>query len=86
MLMQSWMQEEPIHLKGPDILKDMKARAEEFPEPYNSIFQAIPEGTKAWHNRLTYWPTQPWDNRNGRVTLAGDAAHPMTFRKPRLEP
>jgi len=86
MLMQSWMQDEPIHLKGPDVLKDMKTRAMEFPEPYNSIFQAIPDGTKAWHNRLTYWPTQPWDNRNGRVTLAGDAAHPMTFRKCRLRP
>lgn len=22
-----------------------------------------------------------WDNRQGRVTLAGDAAHPMTFQR-----
>lgn len=24
-----------------------------------------------------YWLAEPWDTRNGRVTLGGDSAHPM---------
>jgi 2-polyprenyl-6-methoxyphenol hydroxylase-like FAD-dependent oxidoreductase len=26
---------------------------------------------------MKYWVPQPFDNRNGRITIAGDAAHPM---------
>lgn len=80
MLIQTWMQQEPTALSGSAIIEDMKRRAKAFADPYRTIIQAIPDQTPAWHNRLSYWPTQPWDNLGGRVTLAGDAAHPMTFR------
>ncbi|KAJ9640316.1 hypothetical protein H2199_005855 [Coniosporium tulheliwenetii] len=81
MLIQTWIQEEPTTLSGNAIIEDMKRRTQSFADPYKTIIQAIPDGTKAWHNRLSYWPTQPWDNLDGRVTLAGDAAHPMTFHR-----
>jgi len=86
MFILSWISEVPTGLSGSEILKDLKERAEPFAEPLRSIFQSIPDGTTAWHNRLSLWPTQPWDNRSGTVTLAGDAAHPMTFRAYHLPP
>jgi len=86
MFILSWISEVPTGLSGSEILKDLKERAEPFAEPFRSIFQSIPDGTTAWHNRLSLWPTQPWDNRSGTFTLAGDAAHPMTFRAYHLPP
>lgn len=84
MFLFSWMPKEGEYpaetLHGPAILQDLKKRAESFNEPFNLFFQSIPDGTKCWHNRLSYWVPEPWDNRNGTVTLVGDAAHPMTFR------
>ena len=54
-------------------------------DPFRAVVRGIPRGTKAWYSRrLKYWPTQPWDGRGGRVTLAGDAAHAMTFRECRV--
>ncbi|KAI9879127.1 MAG: hypothetical protein M1830_009514 [Pleopsidium flavum] len=81
MFILSWVSDGPTGLSGSDILKNLKERAEPFAEPFRSIIQSIPDGTMAWHNRLSLWPTQPWDNRGGTVTLAGDAAHPMTFHR-----
>ncbi len=81
MIIQSWSSErDPKSLTGSNILDDMKARGKLFGEPFNAIFQSIPEDTYCWHNRLSYWITEPWDNHNGTMTLVGDAAHPMTFR------
>ncbi|KAF2160539.1 hypothetical protein M409DRAFT_59808 [Zasmidium cellare ATCC 36951] len=65
------------------ILEDLKRRAEPFEEGIRELWRSIPEGTKCWHNRLSEWipPEAGWDNRNGTVTLVGDAAHPMTFHR-----
>ncbi|KAF2841942.1 FAD/NAD(P)-binding domain-containing protein [Patellaria atrata CBS 101060] len=81
MFLQSWKEEDSTPLSQTKILQDMKTRADDFADPYKSCVYAIAEGTKCWRSRLKYWPTEPWDNLNGTVTLAGDAAHPMTFRK-----
>lgn len=39
----------------------------------------------AWNIKLRNWdpslPDHRWDNALGRVTLVGDAAHPMTFQR-----
>lgn len=80
LLTQSWRSSESSHLQGPAIVTDMKERASLFASPFREAFQAIPEGAPSWHNRLSNWPTKPWDNRGGKITLIGDAAHPMTFR------
>jgi hypothetical protein len=82
MILQSWASDQDLpDLKGPKILEDLKERGKLYGEPFNELFQSIPEDTRCWHGRLSYWPTEAWDNHNGTVTLVGDAAHPMTFRK-----
>ncbi|RDL39632.1 FAD protein [Venustampulla echinocandica] len=81
MLMQTWLSDEPTGLKGDNILPAICERGKCFSYPFNEAFATIPEGTLVWHSRLSYWPTKPWDNRGGLVTLAGDAAHPMTFHR-----
>jgi hypothetical protein len=81
MLIQSWRSDEPTGLEGDTILQDMYRRGRTYyAYPFNEVFTSIPLGTKVWHNRLSTWPTKAW-NRTGLVTLAGDAAHPMTFRE-----
>jgi 2-polyprenyl-6-methoxyphenol hydroxylase-like FAD-dependent oxidoreductase len=77
----TYMQEEPVYLKGREIVRDIKSRTQHFAEPFRTFTAAIPDDAPAWHNRLSYWVPQPWENHNGRVTIIGDAAHPMTFRK-----
>ena len=79
--MQTWRSDAETGLKGDNILPAMYERGKAFGYPFNEVFATIPPGTPVWHNRLRYWPTKPWDSRNGLVTLAGDAAHPMTFRE-----
>ncbi|KAK7052878.1 hypothetical protein VNI00_004198 [Paramarasmius palmivorus] len=61
----------------PEILRKAKAQAQRFGEPFRSIWNAVPDDAPVWYNRLSSWPTEEWDNRNGTVTLIGDAAHPM---------
>ncbi len=62
-------------------LSELKAKTGRFADPFRSANEWIPDGTPVRMNRVTYWEPIPWDSRGGRVTLAGDAAHPMTFRK-----
>lgn len=46
---------------------------------FKSAVEWIPEDdTATIVGRISYWFTVPWDNHGVRVTLAGDAAHPMT--------
>jgi hypothetical protein len=49
-----------------------------FCEPYRSITSWMPDDAQITVSATNYWVTTPWDNRDGRVTLMGDAAHPMT--------
>ena len=80
MLIESWKPNDPSYnpsmLQGSKILHDLKQRAAKFSTNLSLIWQSIPEGTKCWHSRLSSWVPQPWDNRDGTVTLLGDAAHP----------
>lgn len=62
-------------------LEAYKKRAETFGEPFKSAVLWIPEGTKLYSNRLSYWVPQPWDSKGGRFAILGDAAHPMTFQR-----
>lgn len=67
--------------EDPTSLKLLKEKAETFCEPFRSANLWVPEGTTVTSNNLSYWIPVHWDNRNGRITLVGDAAHPMTFRQ-----
>jgi hypothetical protein len=66
-----------------DRLKRLKEhiRKAGWAEPYKSAIEWIPEDTEVSKDQLKIWKTVSWNNQNGRVTLCGDAAHAMTFRK-----
>ena len=53
-------------------------RVSECVDPWKSAVDWIPEGTRVSFNNLAYWKTQEFVIMGGRVTRAGDAAHPMT--------
>lgn len=56
-------------------------RSQQWGEPFKSANLWIPEGTKLGVNKIAYWIPEKWNTRSGRVVLAGDAAHPMTFQR-----
>ena len=63
-----------------------KELAKQFADPFKSAFEWLPDDfTDAWYGKLRHWdpqaPGHEWDNQGGRVTLAGDGAHPMTFQR-----
>lgn len=62
-------------------LGELKEKATVFAEPFRSANAWVPDGTPVHVNRLNYWVPQQRSSRAGRVTLAGDAGHPMTFHR-----
>lgn len=59
-------------------LTHFKELAANYAEPFRSAAAWVPDGTYVPYDRIKHWPKPVrWDNHNGRVTLAGDAAHPM---------
>lgn len=85
MMISTWIPDDPNYdpkpLQSGEILADLKKRKKRFGPDIDFMWQSIPDDTQCWHSRLSYWIPEPWDNRNGTITLVGDAAHPMTFRK-----
>jgi 2-polyprenyl-6-methoxyphenol hydroxylase-like FAD-dependent oxidoreductase len=85
-LIQSWLdssQPATVDLSTPaGRMKFFKARAAEYAEPWRSAGAAVADDVNIPLDRGTYWDkSQKWDNRGGKMTLCGDAAHPMTPRK-----
>ncbi|KFY16415.1 hypothetical protein V492_01353 [Pseudogymnoascus sp. VKM F-4246] len=62
-------------------LADLKKKAENFAEPFRSANLWVPDDTPINESMISYWIPIPWDDHNGRITLAGDAAHPMPFQR-----
>ncbi|KAI6778299.1 uncharacterized protein J7T54_008477 [Emericellopsis cladophorae] len=60
-------------------LADMKRRAQRFHPVLRDAVQSIPEESQVLEIVLQDWPCYDWNNRGGRVTLIGDAAHAMTM-------
>ena len=63
-----------------------KELAAQFADPIRSAFEWMPkDNERVWYGKLNYWDPgekgHRWDNYQGRITLAGDAAHPMTFHR-----
>ncbi|KAJ6134202.1 hypothetical protein N7523_000524 [Penicillium sp. IBT 18751x] len=47
-------------------------------EPYRSVAEWLTDDIEVGGESFHYWGNiAPWNNHDGRVTLAGDAAHPM---------
>lgn len=66
-------------------LRQIKEFATAFTDPWKSAFEWLPEEHPVWYFPLTDFDPREeshrWDNHGGRVTLAGDAAHAMTFQR-----
>ncbi|KAI9730425.1 MAG: hypothetical protein M1834_005935 [Cirrosporium novae-zelandiae] len=66
-------------------LKQLKGLAKDFCDPWKSGYEWIPNNQLIWYHGMTQWdPTasdHQWDNHGGRITLAGDSAHPMTYQR-----
>ncbi len=62
-------------------VKLMKQLAEGWTDPFKEIVMNIPETAQAKTIRLEDWVPKigAWDNKEGRVTMIGDAAHAMTM-------
>lgn len=76
-LAMAWRDEARHELSYADRLALIKEKAAGLAEPARSSFMWIPEGTRVHKADISYWITQAWDNHQGRLTLMGDAAHPM---------
>lgn len=58
-------------------LRFFKERSSRICEPFATAAAALPEDTVLPADPGQQWSPIAWDNRNGTVTLAGDAAHSM---------
>ncbi|KAH8898801.1 FAD-binding domain-containing protein [Thozetella sp. PMI_491] len=57
----------------------MKEMAQPFEERLKRAIDEIPDDSEVLEIRLQDWVPRVWNNRAGRATLAGDAAHAMTM-------
>ena len=78
----TWLEPGTDHVTSPvEVRNAWDSWTEKLAEPFASAYRSVPEDTTIWCHRLAHWPTIAWGGRTGTVTLAGDAAHPMTYRK-----
>lgn len=77
--------EAPIEVpaQNDDRVALIKRISETWTDPFKSILHNIPETTPAKSITIEEWipETGVWDNRKGKITLIGDAAHTMTMCK-----
>ena len=62
-------------------LAQVREKASTMCEPFRSAVMWMPDDINITYDKMSYWVPIPWNNHDGRVTLAGDAAHPMTPRE-----
>ncbi|KAG9555690.1 FAD/NAD(P)-binding domain-containing protein, partial [Aureobasidium melanogenum] len=58
-------------------LAELKRRGSLLCEPFTSAYDCLDNNLDVRFEELGLWETKEWDCRNGRVVLAGDAAHAM---------
>lgn len=77
-LIPSWAGAPDMSLTNAERRAHLLAKTNGLAEPFHSAYAWIPEDTEIAYQHVGYWiAEQPWDTRSGRITLAGDAAHPM---------
>jgi 2-polyprenyl-6-methoxyphenol hydroxylase-like FAD-dependent oxidoreductase len=82
-ILATWGKQDSDYAEGRNMVDELRQRMDDWADPYKSAVEWIPEDTRAKAVPLKIWgpPETGWDNRDGRITLSGDAAHSMTFRK-----
>ena len=68
---------EGVSVVGQAALDHLKATTTGLAGPFQSMIDWSPDGSDCHIDEMKTWVPRPFDNRGGRVTLAGDAAHPM---------
>jgi len=63
--------------KGPEALAWVKETSGDLIEPFRGTIMGTRESEGCYVDEMRTWVPVEWDTRGGRVTLAGDAAHPM---------
>jgi 2-polyprenyl-6-methoxyphenol hydroxylase-like FAD-dependent oxidoreductase len=76
-LAMAWLGDTDQSMSYPERLALIKSKAGTLGEPARSAFTWIPEDTLVHKADISYWISKPWNNQDGRITLAGDAAHAM---------
>jgi 2-polyprenyl-6-methoxyphenol hydroxylase-like FAD-dependent oxidoreductase len=71
----------PVASQGQEALDYLKETTRGLAEHFQSQIDWTPDGSTCYIDEMKYWVSEPFDNRGGRVTLAGDAAHPMLVCK-----
>lgn len=64
-----------------DAINYIKESTKGLCEPFQSLIDWTPAGSPCYMDEMKYWVPVPFNNHSGRVTLAGDAAHPMLICK-----
>lgn len=80
-LIQSWLyksEADEVPQTDAERLAKFKENAQQFEPRLRNAVQSLPDDSKLLHIKLVDWVPDDWPNQNGRVTLAGDAAHAMT--------
>ncbi|KAH8812571.1 hypothetical protein F5884DRAFT_785833 [Xylogone sp. PMI_703] len=78
-IMPTWLADNntTVQSSGSAALAELKSKALSLADPWKSSILWIPDDTPVSCNRVSYWPTIPWDSQHGTITLAGDSAHPV---------
>ena len=67
------------------LMRHIKTMANEFADPWKSAFEWLPDTHPLWFMGMTDWDpasaSNAWHSHGGLVTLAGDAAHVMTYQR-----
>jgi 2-polyprenyl-6-methoxyphenol hydroxylase-like FAD-dependent oxidoreductase len=62
---------------GPAALDHLRATTQSLAAPFQQFVDWSPDGSECYIDEMRTWVPRGFDNRGGRVTVAGDAAHPM---------
>ncbi|KAE9364775.1 FAD/NAD(P)-binding domain-containing protein [Stipitochalara longipes BDJ] len=73
----SWLGQRNASLSNEERMKNVKAAASQLSEPFRSANLWMPEDTIVNTDPISYWIPIPFETHQGRITLCGDAAHPL---------
>ncbi|KAK1598833.1 oxygenase-like protein [Colletotrichum navitas] len=66
-----------VSLHGPEAIEYTKKDMAGICQPFRSILEWTPKDSPCTVSEMKYWMPTLWETHEGRVQLAGDAAHPM---------
>lgn len=76
----SWLGKRDTSLSNEERISKVKRAASQLSEPFRSANLWMPDDTIINTDPMAYWVPIPFENYQGRITLCGDAAHPLPPR------